>query len=103
VLVRAPLSRVPENTIKFAVGIMLTTFGIFWGAEGTGVNWPGGELALLGVLSFVSLSSFVLVGLARRQHAAFQAIGVRQWDIRGRSFVSGGTLSSGTTGGSPPG
>jgi uncharacterized membrane protein len=77
VLVRAPLSRVPENTIKFAVGIMLTTFGIFWGAEGTGVNWPGGELALLGVLSFVSLSSFVLVGLARRQHAAFQAIGVR--------------------------
>jgi uncharacterized membrane protein len=46
VLVRAPLSRVPENTIKFAVGIMLTTFGIFWGRRGTGVNWPGGELAL---------------------------------------------------------
>src|SRR5205814_4305922 len=46
---RAPLARIPENTVKFTVGILLTTFGIFWGAEGTGVSWPGDELALLGV------------------------------------------------------
>jgi uncharacterized membrane protein len=72
-VVRAPLSRVPENTMKFAVGIMLTTFGIFWGAEGTGAVWPGGELALLGVLAFVVLSSLVLVGVLRRQHAALPA------------------------------
>jgi uncharacterized membrane protein len=40
VLARAPLARVPENTMKFAVGVMLTTFGIFWGAEGAGAsNW----------------------------------------------------------------
>ena len=46
VVVRAPLARVPENTMKFAVGVMLTTFGIFWGAEGAGVDWPGDDAAL---------------------------------------------------------
>src|SRR3981189_3748648 len=53
VLARAPIARVPENTMKFAVGLMLTTFGIFWGAEGAGANWPGGDLALLGILAFL--------------------------------------------------
>ena len=43
---RAPLARVPENSMKFAVGILLTTFGTFWGAEGAGASWPGGEAAL---------------------------------------------------------
>jgi uncharacterized membrane protein len=76
VLVRAPLSRAPENTMKFAVGITLTTFGIFWGAEGTGVRWPGGEIALTGVLGFVALSSLVLVQLLRRQRAGVTPIGV---------------------------
>jgi uncharacterized membrane protein len=70
ILVRAPLSRVPENTMKFAVGIMLTTFGIFWGAEGTGAKWPGGELALPAVLAFVGLSSLALVRLLRAQLGA---------------------------------
>jgi uncharacterized membrane protein len=69
VLIRAPLTRVPENTMKFTVGVMLTTFGIFWGAEGAGVSWPGGELALVGVLGFVTVSSLVLVRLARRRQA----------------------------------
>ena len=46
--VHAPLARVPENTMKFAVGVMLTSFGIFWGAEGAGAHWPGGDAALLG-------------------------------------------------------
>jgi uncharacterized membrane protein len=66
VLVRAPLSRVPENALKFAVGIMLTTFGIFWGAEGTGVEWPGGEVALLAVLAFVTAVAFASVAILRR-------------------------------------
>jgi uncharacterized membrane protein len=66
VLVRAPLSRVPENALKFVVGIMLTTFGIFWGAEGTGVEWPGGEVALLGVLAFVTAVAFASVAILRR-------------------------------------
>jgi uncharacterized membrane protein len=67
VLLRKPLTRVPENTLKFSVGIMLSTFGIYWGAEGTGVSWPGGDFALPGVLGFVTLCSIALVRLARRQ------------------------------------
>ncbi len=43
---RAPLARVPENSMKFAVGVLITTFGTFWGAEGAGASWPGGEGAL---------------------------------------------------------
>jgi uncharacterized membrane protein len=45
--VRSPLSRVPENTMKFAVGVMLCAFGTFWGAEGAGAHWPGGDTAIL--------------------------------------------------------
>ena len=68
-LVRTPLTRVPENTMKFAVGAMLTSFGTFWGAEGAGVPWPGGDAALLGVLGFVLATSLALVGLLRRMRA----------------------------------
>jgi uncharacterized membrane protein len=67
IAVRAPLARVPENTLKFAVGVMLTTFGIFWAAEGAGADWPGDDASILGVLGFVVLSSFVLVRLLRRE------------------------------------
>jgi uncharacterized membrane protein len=67
IAVRAPLARVPENTMKFAVGVMLTTFGIFWAAEGAGADWPGDDASILGVLGFVVLSSFVLVRLLRRE------------------------------------
>ena len=61
-LVHGPLSRVPENGMKFTVGLMLTAFGTFWGAEGTGVSWPGGEVALLGLLA---LYGVVALGLVR--------------------------------------
>jgi uncharacterized membrane protein len=67
-LVHAPLSRVPENTMKFAVGVMLTTFGIFWGAEGAGVAWPGNDAAILGILAFVLALSLSLVVVLRRRH-----------------------------------
>jgi uncharacterized membrane protein len=50
VVAHAPLSRVPENTLKFGVGVMLTSFGIFWGAEGAGSHWPGGDAALLAIV-----------------------------------------------------
>jgi uncharacterized membrane protein len=65
--VRAPLARVPENTLKFAVGVMLTTFGIFWGAEGAGADWPGSDASLPGVLAFVIAASALLVAVLRRQ------------------------------------
>jgi uncharacterized membrane protein len=67
VAVRAPLARVPENTMKFAVGVMLTTFGIFWSTEGVGAHWPGDDASLPVVLAFVILLSFGAVTLLRRQ------------------------------------
>src|SRR5690348_11722066 len=71
VLVRAPLTRVPENTMKFAVGVMLTTFGIFWSAEGAGAHWPGDEASLPVVLLFVIALSLGSVALLRRRRLAF--------------------------------
>jgi uncharacterized membrane protein len=70
VVVRGPLSRVPENTLAFAVGVMLTTFGTFWGAEGAGVDWPGDDASLPGVLAFVLLVSLGYVTALRRQKLA---------------------------------
>ena len=69
-LAKGPLSRVPENTIKFAVGLLLTSFGCFWAAEGAGVNWPGDELSLLGVIAFFVVVSIVLVRVLRRRPIA---------------------------------
>jgi uncharacterized membrane protein len=57
VAVRSPLARVPENAMKFCVGIMLTSFGTFWGAEGCGVRWPGNDLALLVLVPVVAVVS----------------------------------------------
>ncbi len=66
VAVRGPLARVPENTMKFAVGTMLTTFGVFWAGEGAGAHWPGGDAALLGVLAFTLVVALGAVALLRR-------------------------------------
>jgi uncharacterized membrane protein len=74
-LAHRPLARVPENTIKFAVGLLLTSFGCFWGAEGVGVEWPGDELALLGVIAFFSAVSYALVRGLRRRRASLAAVG----------------------------
>jgi uncharacterized membrane protein len=65
VAVHAPLSRVPENTLKFAVGVMLTSFGMFWGGEGAGIRWPGGDAALPAVVAVVAVVAVGLVPLAR--------------------------------------
>jgi uncharacterized membrane protein len=70
--VRGPLERVPENSLKFAVGLLLTTFGIFWGGEGAGVDWPGSDLAILWILAFLGLVSFVLTRALRRRRLALQ-------------------------------
>jgi uncharacterized membrane protein len=66
-LAHKPLSRVPENTIKFAVGLLLTSFGCFWAAEGAGVDWPADEASLVAVIAFFGAVSFVLVRTLRRQ------------------------------------
>ena len=72
-VVHQPLSRVPENTIKFVVGVMLTTFGIFWAGEGAGIDWPGQDLALLVVLAYVAALAMVLVAATRRRHVRLLA------------------------------
>jgi uncharacterized membrane protein len=69
-VVHAPLARVPENTMKFAVGVMLTSFGIFWGAEGAGAHWPGGDAALLVIIPYVLAVSAILVAALRRRMRA---------------------------------
>jgi uncharacterized membrane protein len=66
-LVRGPLSRVPENSLKFAVGLMLVTFGTFWGAEGAGASWPGGDAAIPVILAVYAAVSAALVWLLRRE------------------------------------
>jgi Ca2+/H+ antiporter, TMEM165/GDT1 family len=74
IVVRGPLSRVPENSIKFVVGLLLTTFGTFWATEGLGVfapdsealEWPGGEVALLVVLAAWTAFALIAVRLLRR-------------------------------------
>ena len=67
-----PLSRVPENVMKFSVGILLTSFGIFWGAEGSGAKWPGDNWAVLGLIGFVSALSFALVIFLKRKYSRQQ-------------------------------
>lgn len=57
-IVHRPLARVPENTLKFSVGVMLSAFGVFWTGEGLGVEWPGADLAL-----FVFAALFLATGL----------------------------------------
>lgn len=70
VAARAPLARVPENTLKFAVGVLLTSFGTFWGVEGAGGKWPGADLALVAVIAFVLLVAVATTAQLRRLHRA---------------------------------
>jgi uncharacterized membrane protein len=65
IAVRAPLGRVPENTLKFVVGVMLTSFGVYWGAEGAGAQWPGADAALLVLVPAMTLFALALVVLLR--------------------------------------
>jgi uncharacterized membrane protein len=70
VAAHAPLARVPENAMKFSVGVMLTSFGIFWGAEGAGAVWPGADAALLAIIPGVLFVGFALVAWLRRSPAS---------------------------------
>jgi uncharacterized membrane protein len=77
IAVRGPLARVPENSLKFVVGVLLTSFGTFWSAEGAGVTWPGSDLAILGVAAFVALVSLALVRALRRRPPALEPAAAR--------------------------
>jgi uncharacterized membrane protein len=64
-LIRSPLQKVPENTLKFIVGIMLATFGTFWGGEGLGISWWGSDLFLLALVAFYLALSGIMVLVLR--------------------------------------
>ena len=64
--VHKPLAQVPENTLKFGVGVMLSAFGVFWASEGLGAAWPGGDLMLLPLAALFVLAGLLLAGAARR-------------------------------------
>jgi uncharacterized membrane protein len=66
VAARAPLTRLPENTLKLTVGVMLSSFGMFWGAEGAGAHWPGGDAALLAIVPCVFTVAILTSAAIRR-------------------------------------
>jgi uncharacterized membrane protein len=68
--VHRPLARVPENALKFAVGVMLSSFGLFWTGESLGVNWPGGDAAILAFIALFLVVAFGLVALLKPRAAA---------------------------------
>jgi uncharacterized membrane protein len=73
--IRAPLARTPENAMKFSVGVMLTSFGIFWGTEGAGADWPGGDVALLVLVPTVLAFSLLLMRSFRTPAVEGQTVG----------------------------
>jgi uncharacterized membrane protein len=66
VAARAPLTRVPESTMKLAVGVMLSSFGMFWGAEGAGASWPGGDAALLAIIPGMLVAAVAMAKILGR-------------------------------------
>ncbi len=68
-LLNRPLSRVPENSLKFAVGVMVSAFGLFWFGEGIGIHWPYGDAAILALMGVLLAVASIGVRAARR--AAF--------------------------------
>ena len=69
--IHRPLERVPENTLKFAVGVMLSAFGVFWTGEGLGVLWPGQDLAIVAIAALFLLVALAAVALIRTRAGAF--------------------------------
>jgi uncharacterized membrane protein len=69
-LLHRPLARVPENTLKFAVGVLLTAFGGFWVGEGAGLRWPGADLSLVALNALVLIAASLAVALFRRSRTA---------------------------------
>ena len=69
-MVHRPLARVPENALKFAVGVMLSSFGLFWTGEAFGVAWPGTDLAILAFIALFSATALAAIALLNRRKAA---------------------------------
>ncbi|TNE40891.1 MAG: hypothetical protein EP348_01565 [Alphaproteobacteria bacterium] len=66
-LLHRPLANVPENLLKFVVGILLSAFGLFWAGEGAGLNWPGEDWSILGLIAGLTLTALLAVRFAKAQ------------------------------------
>jgi uncharacterized membrane protein len=66
--VRRPLAKVPENTLKFFVGVLLTSFGAFWVGEGLGFPWPGADLSIIGLAAVVLMTCLLAVAVVRSRN-----------------------------------
>jgi len=75
-LLRRPVTALPENTLKFIVGVLLTAFGTFWLGEGIGVGWPGEDLSLLALVAGFLFTAILCVRRAR-------AVGARDFSRKG--------------------
>lgn len=67
--IHKPLAKVPENTLKFVVGVFLSAFGTFWLGEGMKVEWPGQDWSILGLIAGYLLAALLLVGICKSQRA----------------------------------
>jgi len=70
-----PLARVPENMLKFTVGVLLSAFGTFWVGEGLGLKWPGEDWSILGLLAAYLVVAFGMVAICRRASAGMMVEG----------------------------
>jgi uncharacterized membrane protein len=100
IVVRHPLTRVPENTVKYAVGVMLTSFGTFFAGEGLGVAWWHDDLVLLPLIAVYAVASLLFVQFLRRGPAiGSDQVAVLRW-ARGAVlevwglFVTDGALAT---------
>jgi uncharacterized membrane protein len=82
IALKTPLTKVPENWMKFVVGIMLTSFGTFWGAEGAGVNWPGHDAALLVIVPVVAVVAVACIFWLRSRKTAV-TVSAKQSEVVG--------------------
>lgn len=67
--IHKPLRRVPENTIKYFVGVMITSFGTFWTLESLGYNWEGGDVALIGLFAVYCIGGWAASAILKKRHA----------------------------------
>lgn len=74
VAVHRPLAKVPENTLKFTVGVLLSGFGVFWIGEGAGFPWPGEDMAILSLVAGFMIAALLAVQIARRSHIAKEVL-----------------------------
>jgi uncharacterized membrane protein len=74
-VVRRPLARIPENTLKYIVGLLLTSLGTFWAAEGAGASWPGDVASLLVLIAFWIAASRLAIVLARSRRSPLRPSG----------------------------